>query len=200
MKQGQHSGAIDQWAAGLASILLIAAVCGCRRDMQDQPRYQPLQASRFFTNGRSARPVPAGTVARDELDLLNPVHTGEMHGEFLQTIPVPVTRGVLLRGEERYNIYCSPCHSRIGDGNGMITRRGVKWPANLHSDRLRQAPPGYLFQVITHGYGAMMSYQNQIDVSDRWAIVAYVRALQLSRNATVADVPPANRAALEQVR
>ena len=181
----------------LAAAALAATASGCRRDMQDQPRYQPLQASRFFADGRASRQVPADTVARNQLHDTDPVHTGEMNGAFLTTLPVPVNRELLERGQDRFNIYCSPCHGRVGDGNGMVTRRGVKWPANLHSARLRQAPPGYLFQVITHGYGAMLSYQNQIEVPDRWAIVAYIRALQLSRNATIEDVPQAARTQLE---
>ena len=171
--------------------LLLATAC--RRDMQDQPKYKPLAASGFFADGRDSRPVPANTVARDELDDTNPAHTGDRNGAFLETIPEPVNTVLLQRGRDRFDIYCSPCHGRIGDGNGMIHQRGFWVPSNLHTARLRAVPPGYIFQVISNGYGAMPDYRDQIAPHDRWAIVAYLRALQLSRNATVADVPPEAR-------
>lgn len=181
-------------------VLLTCAVAvslsGCRRDMQDQPRSKPLRASRFFPDGRLARPVPKGTIARDELNDVDVLHTGLNNGVFAAQFPIPVTKPVLERGQERYNIFCTPCHGFLGDGNGMIARRGFKWPANLHTDRLRNAPPGYLFQVISNGYGAMPAYRDSIDPKDRWAILAYLRALQLSRSASLADVPAQNRAAL----
>lgn len=183
----------------IALALLQLAVTGCRRDMQDQPRYKPLRPSRFFADERSARPVPAGTIARDELNDTDVLHTGLSNGVFTIQFPVPITKALLVRGQQRYNIYCTPCHGFLGDGNGMIAKRGFKWPANLHSDRLRNAPPGYLFQVVSNGYGAMPAYRHQIEPNDRWAILAYVRALQLSRNATVADVPAAGRAELEKL-
>lgn len=187
------------WRILVPATLSVSAlfVCACRRDMQDQPKYKPLAASRFFPDGRSARPIPVGTVARDELNNDDPVHTGALNGAFLDQIPTTVTRATLLRGEERYNIFCSPCHGLLGDGNGMVARRGSKWPANLHTDRLRNAPPGYLFQVISNGYGAMPDYADQIPVNDRWDIIAYVRALQLSRNAALNDLPANERARLE---
>lgn len=180
------------------TVLIVVSATGCRRDMQDQPRYKPLRASRFFADSRSARPIPAGTVARDELNDLDVVHTGLVKGVFTTQFPVPITKQFLLRGEQRYNIYCTPCHGFIGDGNGMIAKRGFKWPANLHTDRLRNAPPGYLFQVVSNGYGAMPAYRFQIEPQDRWAILAYVRALQLSRNTSVADVPAEGQAELEK--
>lgn len=164
--------------------------------MQDQPKYKPLGANRFFADGRDARPVPAGTIARDELNINDPLHTGEDNGTFLASIPTGIDSNLLHRGRDRYDIYCSPCHGRTGDGNGMIAQRGFRAPANFHTDRLRSVPPGYIFQVITNGYGAMGDYADQVPVSDRWAIVAYVRALQLSRNATVNDVPEDKRAQL----
>lgn len=179
---------------------LIAFAAGCRRDMQDQPRYKPLSASRFFADGRSARPIPAGTIARDELNDTDLLHTGLTNGTFSTQFPVPITKQLLLRGQQRYNIYCTPCHGFLGDGNGMIAKRGFKWPANLHSDRLRNAPPGYLFQVVSNGYGAMPAYRHQIEPHDRWAILAYVRALQFSRNASIADASPQGRAQLESGR
>lgn len=172
------------------------AVCACRSDMQHQPKYLPLEASSFFVDGRSARPIPPGTIARGHLNDNNSFHTGAENGAFLNSIPVAITKPMLERGQQRYNIYCSPCHGMLGDGDGIVARRGFKIPANFHVDRLRQAPPGYLFQVISNGYGAMPDYGDQIGIEDRWAIVAYVRALQLARNAAVADVPVQERSKL----
>ena len=183
----------------LASALL--ALCGCRRDMQDQPKYKPQAASQFFADGRSARPIPAGTIAEDELDATDAFHTGYTGTDpnnFLDHLPLAVDRNLLVRGEERYNIFCSMCHGMLGDGRGMVARRGLKWPANLHTDRLRHAPPGYLYEVISNGYGAMLSYSSQVPPEDRWAIVAYIRALQLSRSATLDDVPPPLRTRLDK--
>lgn len=187
-----------QFACAFAALFLLADATGCRRDMQDQPRYKPLAASRFFADSRSARPVPAGTIARDELNDTDVFHTGISSGVFTAEFPVPITKKLLLRGQQRYNVFCTPCHGFLGDGNGMIAKRGFKWPANLHTDRLRNAPPGYLFQVVSNGYGAMPAYDHQIPPHDRWAILAYVRALQLSRNATLADVPAERRGQLEK--
>ena len=165
--------------------------------MQDQPKYIPLEASNFFVDGRSARPIPPGTIARGHLNDNDSFHTGAENGTFLNAIPMAITKPMIERGQQRYNIYCSPCHGELGDGNGMIAKRGFKIPANFHNDRLRQAPPGYIFQVISNGYGAMPDYSSQIhNVQDRWAIVAYIRALQLSRNANVADVPPEEKSKL----
>jgi mono/diheme cytochrome c family protein len=164
--------------------------------MQDQPKYKPLAESRFFADGRASRPIPAGTIARDEWADNEAYHTGESNGQFLEAIPVPVTLDLLHRGRDRFEIFCSPCHARSGDGNGMVAQRGLRAPANLHTDRLRAVPPGYIFQVITNGYGAMGDYDDQVPVDDRWAIVAYIRALQLSRDATMNDVPPEARAQL----
>ena len=176
----------------MAVTLLAMTSVACRRDMQDQPKYKPLAKSDFFVDGRSARPVPANTVAWDALNDDDSFHTGEQSGNFLESIPMDVTTAVLHRGEDRFNIFCSPCHGRTGDGNGMVAQRGMRYPANLHTDRLRQVPPGYLYEVITNGYGGMGEYRDQvIAASDRWAIVAYIRALQLSRNAKLSDVPPA---------
>lgn len=178
------------------ALLLFASAC--RRDMQDQPKYKPLRESQYFADGRASRPIPAGTVARDELDADDPFHTGMSNGSFLDTIPVPVTVDFLHRGEDRFNIFCSPCHSRTGDGDGMIHRRGFWIPLSFHNARLRAVPPGYIFQVINNGYGAMPAYKDQIvEVRDRWAIVAYIRALQLSRNATLNDVPTALKERLQ---
>lgn len=176
----------------------VLVTSACRQDMQDQPKYKPLAPSRFFADGRSARPIPAHTIARDELNDNDSFHTGEINGAFLDTIPLPVNLQLLERGHDRYNIFCSPCHGEVGDGLGMVARRGFQIPANLHTDRLRAVPPGYIYQVITNGYGAMPDHGDQIPVRDRWAIVAFVRALQLSHHVTLADVPRAEREQLNK--
>ena len=181
-------------ATAISLLLLLTAAC--RQDMQDQPKYKPLGVSRFFADGRMARPIPAGTIARDELNNTDSFHTGAANGAFLDTIPLKVDSKLLHRGQARFDIYCSPCHGYTGDGNGMVAQRGLKIPADLHTDRLRSVPPGYIYQVIKNGYGAMGDYGDQIPVNDRWAIVAYVKALQLSRDATVNDVPADQRGEL----
>ena len=172
-------------------------VAGCRQDMHDQPKYIPLRESTFFADGRSARAPVAGTVARDELheDVL--LYTGKLDGRDATVFPFAVDEKVMARGQERYDIYCSPCHGRTGTGDGMIVRRGYRPPPTLHADRLRLAPVGHFFDVITTGFGAMPDYAAQVRAEDRWAIVAYIRALQLSEHATVADVPADQRGALQ---
>lgn len=176
---------------------IAAGLTGCRQDMHDQPKYIPLRASSFFEDGRSARPIPAGTVARGHLDADVAFYTGKgPDGKYVDSFPFPITKEVLLRGQQRYNIYCTPCHDRLGTGNGMVVRRGFRHPPSYHIDRLRQAPNGYIFDVITNGFGAMQDYSAQIEPADRWAIIAYERVLQLSQNATLNDVPPADRAQL----
>ena len=182
-------------ACGAGAVLLI--LTGCRQDMHDQPKYIPLRPTTFFDDGRSARPIPEGTVARGHLDANTAFYTGKTaDGKYVDGFPFPVTKEVLLRGQQRYNIYCTPCHDRLGTGNGMVVRRGFRHPPSYHIDRLRQAPNGYIFDVITNGFGAMQDYSAQIEPADRWAIIAYERALQLSQNATINDVPPADRAQL----
>ena len=182
-------------SCAIAGVLLV--LTGCRQDMHDQPKYKPFAPSKFFADGRSARPAPAFTIARDELNDTDDFHTGGTGGAFLASIPAQVDVNLLHRGQERFNIYCSPCHGRLGNGDGMIARRGFRAPADLSSDRVRQAPPGYIFQVIENGYGAMGDYRDQVPPEDAWAIVAYVRALELSRSAEVTDVPPDQRSTLE---
>ena len=184
--------------APFAAVLLVALVSvACRQDMHDQPKFKPLAASTFFSDGRSARPIPAYTVARDQLHDTDTAHTGEQNGDFAATIPIPVDLALVRRGQDRFNIFCSPCHGRLGDGKGIVAQRGFHFPADLASDRTRELPPGYLFQVITNGYGGMGDYGDQIpDVDDRWAIVAYIRALQFSRHATIGDVPPSEKTRL----
>ena len=187
-------------ARGIVMGLGVALVLGnasCRQDMHDQPKYQPLEASSFFADGRASRPLVAGTVARGQLreDVL--FHTGrEADGDFGEVFPFPVGREDLGRGRERYNIYCSPCHDRVGNGNGMIVQRGFKRPTSLHEQRLRDAPPGYLFQVMSEGFGVMQGYAAQVPPRDRWVIAAYIRALQLSQHAVLAEWPLETRAEL----
>ncbi len=185
---------------GLGLSLVLAAAgfgAACRQDMHDQPKYIPLRPSGFFGDGRSERPLLEGTVARGHLDDDTAFYAGKgPDGKFLDTFPFAVDKSVIQRGQERYNIYCTPCHDRLGNGDGMIVRRGYRHPPSYHIDRLRQAPNGYIYDVITNGFGAMPDYAAQIQPRDRWAIVAYIRALQLSQNASVNDVPADGRAQL----
>lgn len=173
--------------------------CGvaCRQDMQQQPKYMPLAVSAFFADGRAARPVPEGAIAIDEGDQNPALATGVVDGSFVTTFPLKVDVDLLERGRERFDIYCSPCHGRIGDGRGMVALRGFKIPADLNSERVRNAPPGYLYGVVANGYGAMPDYSYQLSVRDRWAVVAYLRALELSRQARLEDAPPDARSLLE---
>jgi mono/diheme cytochrome c family protein len=170
---------------------------GCRQDMHQAPRYNPLSESDFFSDGRSARPLVEGTVARGFLRDDRRFFTGKEGAGFIATLPVPVTKALLLRGRERYNIYCSPCHGRTGEGTGMIVQRGLKQPPSFFIERLRTQPDGYFYDVMTSGFGAMQDYSAQVTPQDRWAIVAYLRALQYSRNVNVADLNDADRARLE---
>jgi hypothetical protein len=188
---------------GLLVVAVAAAgisATGCRQDMHNQPKYIPLRPSTFFADGRSERPLVEGTVARGHLDADSALWTGKgPDGKFVDAFPFPVTKAVLDRGHERFDIYCAPCHDRLGTGNGKIVRRGFRHPPSYHIDRLRKAPNGYIYDVITTGFGAMPDYAAQIqNPDDRWAIVAYIRALQLSQNATVNDVPADAKAQLNQ--
>lgn len=183
--------------AALAALLLTAA--GCRNDMRDQPRYGPLQPSAFFNDQRSARPLPEATVARGRLAADAVFQTGKgPGGQFVNEFPMPVTREVLERGRERYDIYCSVCHDRLGNGLGMIVRRGYRRPPSLHIDRLRTVANGHIYDVIANGFGAMPDYAAQVAPADRWAIAAYIRALQRTRTGSLADVPPEAAAQLQQ--
>ena len=176
-------------------LALAAATVACRQDMHDQPKFIPLRPATFFDDGRSARPLVEGTVARGHLDDDTAFYTGKgPDGKPLDTFPFPVTKEVIERGQERFNIYCTPCHGRTGNGDGMIVRRGFRHPPSYHIDQLRQLSNGYIFDVITNGFGAMPDYAAQIPARDRWAIVAYIRALQLSQNASVINDAPARGA------
>lgn len=179
----------------LATATLLAA--GCRQDMHDAPRYKALRGSDFFADGRSARNLVPGTVARGWLRDDEALYTGKVAGQVVDQFPFQIGHEELQRGQQRFNIYCTPCHGKLGDGNGMVVQRGLRQAASYHQDRLRQEKAGYFFDVITNGFGAMQGYAEQIPVRDRWLIVAYVRALQLSQHATVADVPADKRAELD---
>jgi mono/diheme cytochrome c family protein len=174
-------------------LLSFTVLAGCEQQMADQPRYEPLARSTFFGDNRAARPLVGGTVARGQLRSDELLYTGKERGKFVDTFPFPITRAVLARGQQRFNIFCSPCHDRVGTGQGMIVRRGYRAPPSFHMDRLRQAPAGHFFDVMTSGFGVMSDYAQQIQPEDRWAIVAYIRALQLSQHATLADVPEDRR-------
>jgi hypothetical protein len=166
--------------------------------MRDQPRVDPLEASDFYDDGLASRPPVPGAVPRGRLDDNLHFTTGRIGTHLADTLPIPLTRELIERGQGRFNIFCAPCHGRVGDGQGMVVRRGFKQPPSFHVDRLRDAPTGYFFDVMTNGFGTMPSYAAQIPPSDRWAIAAYVRALQLSQNATIDAVPGDRRRELEQ--
>lgn len=164
--------------------------------MHVQPKYAPDQPTTFFHDGRSERPEVPGTVARGQLHVDELRYNGTINGQVANEFPFPITAQDLERGQQRYNIYCSPCHGYDGSGRGMVVRRGFQQPPSYHSDRLRNAPVGHFFDVITNGFGNMYSYAARVSPDDRWRIAAYVRALQLSQHATIAEVPPENRADL----
>jgi mono/diheme cytochrome c family protein len=180
--------------------LSVVSVCaaGCRQDMHDQPKYIPLRESSFFGDARSARPLIGGTVARGQLHEDALLYTGKVNGADATIFPFRIDDRMMTRGQERFNIFCSPCHGRTGSGDGMVVRRGYRRPPSYHDDRLRNAPVGHVFDVVSNGFGAMPDYAAQINAEDRWAIVAYVRALQLSEHATVADVPADQRGKIRE--
>lgn len=170
--------------------LVAATVAGCNTDMWRQPKQAPLDASDFFADGMGDRPLVPGTIARDHLREDDTYFTGISGGKFVDKLPMPLTLDLLKRGQERYKIYCTPCHGQLGDGEGMISHRGfrlVRLPGNYHTPRLRNMPIGHFYDVITNGYGAMFSYASRVEPQDRWAIAAYIRVLQLSQHATPTD-------------
>ncbi len=183
---------------GPLSIVLVGvlAAAGCRQDMHNQPKYRGLRASEFFADGSSARPLVEGTIARGTLQTDASFFTGKNGTTLVSELPFPVTQEVLDRGEQRFNIYCAPCHDRTGSGNGMVVQRGYRQPPSYHIDRLRTVEIGHFFDVMTNGFGAMPDYRQQISPRDRWNIAAYIRALQLSQHATAADVPGGDPAKL----
>ncbi len=184
----------------VCAILAVFLLAGCAQKMANQPKVKPLDASDFFADGQSARPLPPDTLPQSDTyndELLN---TGKVNGQDAEVFPFPITREILRRGQERFNIYCSVCHDRTGSANGMVVQKGYASPPVLTSNRLINAPVGHFFDVITNGFSVsdkMPSYASQIPVADRWAIIAYIRALQLSQHATLDDVPPDVRATLE---
>jgi len=196
--KSRYSNFVLKYPPGIAPTahawLMIVVACaflqqGCRLDMHLQPKYNPEVPSSFFTNGSSARePVP-GTVARGQLRTDELLYTGMENGTVSNVFPFAITEQDMARGREQYNIYCSPCHDYAGYGNGMIVQRGFPQLPSYHTDRLRSAPVGHFFGVITDGFGLMYSYGTRIAPDDRWRIVAYIRALQLSQHAPVQDVP-----------
>ena len=185
-------------ACATFAILAGLALAGCRQDMHDAPRIEPYEANAFFADQRGSRVPPQGTVARGWLRDDEALNTGKVNGQLVDTIPVALSYDDMKRGQQRFNIYCSPCHGRLGDGQGMVVQRGLRQAASFHNDRLRQERVGYFFDVATNGFGAMQGYAEQVPVRDRWLIAAYVRALQLSQNAKIDDVPADRRAELER--
>jgi cytochrome c553 len=178
--------------------LLLVITASCRRDMFNQPSTQPLSRNDFFQDNQMAsRPLVMHTIARGQLQEDEAFYAGKIGTNLVTTFPMPVTRELLDRGRERFDIYCSVCHGRTGEGNGMIVQRGFPVPPSYHIDRLRQAPVGHLFDVMTQGYGIMYSYAERVKPEDRWAIAAYIRALQLSQNMKLAELPSSERTKLE---
>jgi mono/diheme cytochrome c family protein len=188
------------WRASRALAVIAIAllmVAGCRQDMHDAPSYDPLQATTFFPDGRASRTPVANTVARGQLREDVHLYQGRVDGQLATTFPMPVTAQVMARGQERFNVFCAPCHGKTGVGNGMVVQRGFRAPPSFQEERLRNAPAGYFFDVMTNGFGAMQDYSAQVPPEDRWAIAAYIRALQLT-NARVDDVPADRRAELDR--
>ncbi len=172
-----------------AACAMTLVLAGCRQDMQDQPKFYPQRGTTLFADGRSVRPQVENTVGRDQLHEDSYFYTGLQDGKEGDGLPIPLTAATMQRGQERFNIYCTPCHSRVGNGDGMIVQRGYRPAGNFHTDRLRSAPLGHFFAVMTNGYGAMPDYSAQLSPADRWAVAAYIRALQLSQNAKSSDLP-----------
>lgn len=186
-----------QWLLLALSTSVLATSCARRQAMYEQPKVTPFKESDFFSDKRTARQPIAGTVAHGHEDADEQLYKGTVNGAEATTFPFPITREVLERGAGRYQIYCTPCHSKLGDGNGMIVQRGFYQPPSYHIDRLRNSPPGHFYNVITNGVGNMNGYAIQLTPQDRWAIAAYVRVLQLAQNGTLADVPESERKNLE---
>jgi hypothetical protein len=196
-KLSRTARSISRLSLAIFGIVLAGLLASCE-SMTIQHRYDPLEASAFFADERSARPLTPGTVARGSLDEEDAFYTGrDEENRFLTEIPLEINSELLERGRERYDIYCAPCHGLDGYGEGMIVRRGFPAPQSFHTDRLRAAPEGYYFDVITNGFGRMYAYSYRIQPEDRWAVVAYIRALQLSQFAGEQDVPPEARPELE---
>lgn len=177
-------------------IILLFLTAACRQGMYDQPKFLPLQENGMYTDRNSSRPLTPGTLAQETALTSSALASSRVKGNLIQTLPIPVTKALLERGRERFNIFCSPCHDRLGYGTGMVVRRGFRNPPSYHIERLVNAPDGYFFEVITQGYGTMYQYADRVAPADRWAIAAYIRVLQLSQRAPKADVPPQELAKL----
>jgi mono/diheme cytochrome c family protein len=173
----------------LLTALLALLVTGCGRNMVEQPSFRNFEANPFFENGATAQVPPANTVSRERGGIESAFYTGQAGGDLVSELPLPVSEELLLRGMERYNIYCAPCHNYTGDGRGVVVQRGFPQPTSFHEQRLRDAPVGYFFNAMTNGFGRMFPYASRIPPEDRWAIAGYIRALQLSRYAAPEDVP-----------
>jgi mono/diheme cytochrome c family protein len=190
----------SRWTVSVLGLLAaVLAVTGCHDPMMDQPRYEPYEPSDLFEDGRSARMHEAGTIPRgyreDDLHL----NAGLLDGKPAEVFPMPVDDDMVRRGRDRYDIFCAPCHDRAGYGRGIVVRRGFRVPPSLHDERLRTAPPGHFVDVMTKGFGAMPSYARQVPPKDRWAIAAYVRALQLSQRTDIASLPAAESRRVKEI-
>ena len=183
------SSIVNRQSAILYLLFSLFALTACRRDMFNQPKSNPLRESNFFPDGSASRPIPPHTVARGDLRNDEAFYTGMIGTNLVTTFPIPVTREIIERGQQRFEINCVPCHGKTGEGDGIVVQRGFPAPPSYHIERLRAAPVGHFFDVMTRGYGVMYSYASRVTPEDRWAIAAYIRALQLSENAKLADVP-----------
>jgi mono/diheme cytochrome c family protein len=197
---GRYQAVPPRFAALSLVLVAVVAAAGCRQDMHNQPKYKGLRGTAFFADGGSARPLIEGTVARGTLQDNEAFFTGKTGNTPVAELPFKADEAVLSRGQERYNIYCTPCHDATGGGRGLVVQRGYKQPPSFHEDRLRNAPAGYYFDVMTNGFGGMPDYRMQLTPRDRWAVVAYIRALQLSQHATATDVPGGDPAKAQPAR
>ena len=195
IETGYRQRATGYWLLTAAVVLFMCVAC--RQDMHDQPKYTAYKPSDFFADGRSARPLVEGTIAQGHLNEDDLLYTGRIAGQPATMFPFAVDEALMRRGRERYDIFCSPCHGLTGEGDGMVVQRGYRRPPSFHVDRLRQAPPGHVYDVISSGFGAMPDYAAQIPVRDRWTIAAYMSALQLSQSANVAQLSPDARGRLK---
>lgn len=188
-----RAGRAVSWVVICLTVFCLLFVSGCRLDMHIEPRYDPFSPSTIFPDGRSERPMVPGTVARGHLRVDELLYTGKINGQPANEFPFPITKADIKRGQQRFDIYCTPCHDYTGGGEGMIVRRGFPAPPSYRTAKLMNAPVGHFFDVMTNGYGTMFSYASRVSVADRWRIAAYIRALQLSQTATLDDVPPSER-------
>jgi hypothetical protein len=182
------------------TLIVLAGVSGCHLDMYDQPKFKPLSVNPLFADSMASRPLVDGTVARGDAERDELLYTGKIRGKLVDLFPFPVTREVVMRGQDRFNVFCSPCHSRLGDGRGMIVQRGFPPPVPYDADSILTKPAGFFFDVISNGRGKMYDYSASVPVKDRWAIAAYIRVLQKSRRVRISELPPQERRKLESSR